>query len=344
MANLIEKLWFQHPPKGGMLFLYGVTWPIFFPLSKLFGYIAKKRREEYRLGKKQAYRAPVPVVVVGNITAGGNGKTPVVVWLVEQLQARGYKPGVVSRGYGGKAPYYPYLVNSDTPASIVGDEPVLIQRRTQAPVAVAPKRAEAVKLLIEQGVNIIITDDGLQHYALERDLELVVIDGQRRFGNEQLIPLGPLREPCSRLNEVDFLICNGGKPQANEAAMSLKPAPLINMKTGLRCDVSQLSDVVAMAGIGHPPRFFNTLSALGVTPIKCQPFADHQAMVEDELIQLAQHGQHLVMTEKDAVKCHGFARDNWWYLPVDAEIDSEHATAIINQIIEVKEKYGSPSA
>ncbi|WP_434144887.1 tetraacyldisaccharide 4'-kinase [Photobacterium leiognathi] len=344
MASLIEKMWFQRPPKGGMLFLYILLWPLFWPLSRLFGVISQNKRQQYSSGKKTAYKASVPVVVVGNITAGGNGKTPVVVWLVEQLQAKGLKPGVVSRGYGGKAPHYPYFVEATTSTDIAGDEPVLIQRRTNAPVAVAPKRSEAVKMLLDHNVDVIITDDGLQHYALERDIEIVVIDGQRRFGNEHLLPLGPLRETCQRLNEVDFLICNGGTAQVNEAAMKLVPTDLINVKTGERRAISTLNDVVAMAGIGHPPRFFTTLNQLGVTPVLCQPFADHQAFEKQTLLDLAQQGQHLVMTEKDAVKCYGFAEENWWYLPVDADIAQPQATDIIKQIIEVKETYGLPSA
>ena len=344
MAAFIEAMWYQSALKGKTRIAYYLLWPLLWPLSQLFGVLSRRKRSQYTTGKKMAYRAPVPVVIVGNITAGGNGKTPVVVWLVEQLLAQGLKPGVVSRGYGGKAPYYPYFVESDTSTDIAGDEPVLIRRRTGVPVAVAPVRSDAVKLLLEHDVDVIITDDGLQHYALARDIELVVIDGKRRFGNQQLLPLGPLRESCQRLNEVDFLICNGGGADANEATMYLAPSALINVKTGARCDASSLSSVVAMAGIGHPPRFFATLNALGVKPVACQPFADHQPFTHQTLLSLAQQGQHLVMTEKDAVKCYPFAEDNWWYLPVDAVISEPQASAIIKQIIEVKEKYGSPSA
>lgn len=197
---MVEKIWFENHPLKYLL------WPLLWPLSLLFGAISKSKRQQYQSGKKQAYKAPVPVVVVGNITAGGNGKTPVVVWLVEQLQQLGYKPGVVSRGYGAKAPRYPLVLDGNTPAKHCGDEPKLIYRRTGAPVAVDPVRAKAVKALLETGVDIIITDDGLQHYALERDIEFVIVDGNRRFGNESLIPLGPLREGVERLAEVDFII------------------------------------------------------------------------------------------------------------------------------------------
>ncbi|PSV01842.1 tetraacyldisaccharide 4'-kinase [Photobacterium kishitanii] len=344
MAALIEAMWYQPVLKGKTRVAYLLLWPLLWPLSLLFGALSRRKRQQYADGKKIAYRAPVPVVIVGNITAGGNGKTPVVVWLVEQLLAQGLKPGVVSRGYGGKAPYYPYFVDHDTSTNIAGDEPVLIRRRTGVPVAVAPVRSDAVKLLLKHDVDVIITDDGLQHYALARDIELVVIDGQRRFGNQHLLPLGPLRESCQRLNEVDFLICNGGKAEINEAAMHLAPSELINIKTGARCAVTSLTAVVAMAGIGNPTRYFATLDALGVKPVVCQPFADHQSFTHQTLLDLAQQGQHLVMTEKDAVKCYPFAEDNWWYLPVDAVISEPQASAIIKRIIEVKEKYGSPSA
>lgn len=334
---MIEKIWFENHPLGWLL------WPLFWPLSKLYAYIAVRRRREYQRGIKSAYRSTVPVVVVGNITAGGNGKTPVVVWLVEALSRIGLKVGVASRGYGGKAPHYPYLVNEETTAEVAGDEPVLIQRRTQASVVVAPVRSDAVKLLEQQGVDIVITDDGLQHYALERDIEIIVIDGQRRFGNQHFIPLGPLREGMQRLAEVDFTICNGTSPKNAEVPMTLQPSQLINLKTGEKRAITDLDDIVAFAGIGHPPRFFNTLKQLDANVVYTQGFVDHQAFKRDEIESLEKKGQHLVMTEKDAVKCRHFAKNNWWYLPVDAVLPLQESQRIINRILEVKEQYGSSS-
>lgn len=334
---MVEKIWFHRHPLGWVLF------PILWPLSRLFKWISEHRRQAYVLGKKASYRAPVPVLVVGNITAGGNGKTPVVIWLVETLQSLGMKPGVVTRGYGGKAENYPLLVELDTPSVQSGDEPSLIKRRTGVPVAVDPVRSQAVKALMKQDVDIIITDDGLQHYALERDIEFVVIDGQRRFGNEHYIPLGPLREGLARLKEVDFLITNGGIAQSKEVAMTLEPSEAVNLKTGETVSVSMLSELVAFAGIGHPPRFFKTLESLGAEVIKTQAFADHQDFTQAELQQLASQGQHLIMTEKDAVKCYLFAEENWWYLPVSAYISSQDQQNIIKKIIEVKSQYGSSS-
>lgn len=259
------------------------------------------------------------------------------MWLVEQLQSKGYKVGVASRGYGGKAPYYPYLLTETTTPDISGDEPVLIKQRTKAEVAVAPVRSEAVKMLEQQGVDFIITDDGLQHYALQRDIELIVIDGKRRFGNQHYIPLGPLREGVERLSSVDFLICNGGEPQENEVSMRLQPSEAINLVTGERRSVSSLSNLVAFAGIGHPPRFFETLNQLKANVVHTQGFEDHKAFEPTEIEQLMQYGEQLIMTEKDAVKCQSFAQLSWWYLPVDATFPEEKAQQILNKIIEVKE-------
>ncbi|MBA5761721.1 tetraacyldisaccharide 4'-kinase [Vibrio sp. 404] len=335
---MIEKIWFENHP-----FKY-LLWPLLWPLSKLFGMISRSRRQSYQTGNKEAYRAPVPVIVVGNITAGGNGKTPVVIWLVEKLQSLGYTPGVVSRGYGAKAPSYPLLVDDLTSTSHCGDEPKLIYKRTKAPVAVDPVRAKAVQALLPLGVDIIITDDGLQHYALERDIEFAVVDGKRRFGNKQLIPLGPLREGLERLKEVDFIINNGGQAEENEAAMTLQPSLAVNLKTREQMPVSQLKQLVAMAGIGHPPRFFNTLKQLGAEPVHCQGFADHQDFQLSQLAELASRGKHLIMTEKDAVKCTECAEENWWYLPVSASFSQHDENRILERIKQTKEHYGSPSA
>ncbi|OEF07691.1 tetraacyldisaccharide 4'-kinase [Vibrio genomosp. F10] len=334
---MIEKIWFNNHPLKYLL------WPVLWPLSQLFLYISTKRRCAFSDGRKKSYRAPVPIVVVGNITAGGNGKTPVVIWLVEKLKQQGFKPGVVSRGYGAKAPNYPLIVESSTPTAHCGDEPKLIKQRTHVPVAVSPVRSEAVKALLPKGVDIIITDDGLQHYALERDIEFVIVDGIRRFGNEQLIPLGPLREKTARLEEVDFVIANGGEPKNSEIGMTLVPSEAINLVTGERACVSTLEKLVAFAGIGHPPRFFNTLKQLDAKLIKTQGFADHQAYQQQELNTLSQYGSNLIMTEKDAVKCRDFATETWWYLPVSAEFEMGNEQRIVEKIKEVMEQYGSSS-
>ncbi|MGK3224762.1 tetraacyldisaccharide 4'-kinase [Enterobacter soli] len=321
---MIARIWSGESP----------LWLLLLPLSWLYGLVSGVISLLYRLGIKRAWRAPVPVVVVGNLTAGGNGKTPVVIWLVEQLKARGIRVGVVSRGYGGKAAKYPLLLTADTLTSEAGDEPVLIYQRTGAPVAVSPVRSEAVQaLLAEHDVQIIITDDGLQHYALARDKEIVVIDGVRRFGNGWWLPAGPMRERASRLKSVDAVIVNGGVAQQGEIPMHLHPGLAVNLQTGERKAVAQLPALVAMAGIGHPPRFFATLEQCGAKLEKRVPLADHQALVPEQVAAFTVPGQTLIMTEKDAVKCRAFAKENWWYLPVDAELSGEQPEQLLKDLI-----------
>lgn len=321
---MIARIWSGESP----------LWRLLLPLSWLYGLVSGAIRLMYRLGLKRAWRAPVPVVVVGNLTAGGNGKTPVVIWLVEQLQKRGIRPGVVSRGYGGKATHYPLLLTADTTTVEAGDEPVLIYQRTGVPVAVSPVRSDAVQaLLAGHAVDIIITDDGLQHYALARDKEIVVIDGVRRFGNGWWLPAGPMRERASRLQSVDAVIVNGGQAKPGEIPMHLQPGMAVNLLTGERKAVEQLPALVAMAGIGHPPRFFATLEQCGARLEKRVPLADHQALVEGQVDALTVPGQSLIMTEKDAVKCRAFAKENWWYLPVDAELSGEQPEHLLKELI-----------
>lgn len=320
---MIERIW------SGSSLLY----LLLLPLSWLYGLVSGLIRLSYRCGLRKSWRAPVPVVVVGNLTAGGNGKTPTVIWLVEQLQQRGYRVGVVSRGYGGKAASYPLVLDEHTTTQQAGDEPVLIYQRTGAPVAISPKRAEAVQALLhQQKLDVVITDDGLQHYALQRDFELVVIDGVRRFGNGWWLPAGPMRERASRLNSVNARIANGGVAQAGEVAMRLQAREAVNIASGARRPAAELPHVVAMAGIGHPPRFFATLEKLGVDVEKEVAFADHQEYQHAQLAALASSEQTLLMTEKDAVKCRIFAQPNWWYLPVDAVLPPDQAESLLQSI------------
>lgn len=330
---MIARIWSGESP----------LWLLLLPLSWLYGLVSGLIRLSYKVGLKRAWRAPVPVVVVGNLTAGGNGKTPVVIWLVEQLTQRGIRVGVVSRGYGGKAERYPLLLTGQTTTAQAGDEPVLIFQRTGATVAVSPVRSEAVQALLSQtDVQMVITDDGLQHYALARDKEIVVIDGVRRFGNGWWLPAGPMRERASRLKSVDAVIVNGGSAQAGEIPMQLRPGLAVNLLTGERRDVAELPNLVAMAGIGHPPRFFSTLEACGARLLNTVPLADHQALSQAQVAGFTAPGQTLIMTEKDAVKCRAFARDNWWYLPVDAELQGEQPERLLQALIALAEE-GSPA-
>lgn len=309
-------------------------WILLLPFSWLYGLISGLIRLSYRLGLKKTWRAPVPVVVVGNLTAGGNGKTPLVIWLVEQLQRHGLRVGVVSRGYGGRAAHYPLVLDASSTTAEAGDEPVLIYQRTGAPVAVSPVRTDAVNALLEQHpLQIIITDDGLQHYRLGRDKEIVVVDGVRRFGNGWWLPAGPMRERADRLKSVDAVITNGGVPHPGEIGMQLQPGQAVNLCSGERRDVSQLANLVAMAGIGHPPRFFATLESCGAVLHKTVALADHQVLSHAQVAALANATDTLIMTEKDAVKCRAFAQDNWWYLPVDARLDEPAANALLQELI-----------
>lgn len=276
----------------------------------------------YRLGLRQAQRLPVPVIVVGNLTVGGSGKTPLVLALIDALRARGWRPGVISRGYAGSATVATRVTINSTPDE-VGDEPCLIQRRSAVPVAVARRRADAGALLLDDNslqLDVLIADDGLQHTALARDLEIAVIDGDRRFGNQRLLPAGPLREPLTRLATLDFRICNGGAAQAGEIPMRL----LTRTVRGLLDPEQQrpLADfaqqrVHAIAGIGNPQRFFRQLQAAGVDVIE-HPFPDHHHYVaadihfDDEL--------PVLMTEKDAVKCAAFASAQHQVVCVDAQL------------------------
>ena len=320
---MIERMW------SGKSWLY----ILLLPLSILYGVITAVRHFGYKTGLLRSWQAPIPVVVVGNLTAGGNGKTPVVIWLVESLTKEGYRIGVVSRGYGGKSEHYPLLLNDETTTASAGDEPVLIWHRTKSPVAVAPIRSDAIKaLLANNSLDVIITDDGLQHYALKRDYEIAVIDGQRRFGNGWWLPAGPMRERAGRLKSVNARIVNGGKSENNEVSMSLEGDMAVNLVSGETRPVNELKSVIAMAGIGHPPRFFNSLQNKGLTLIKTYAFSDHQPYDLQQLVSLTNSDECLLMTEKDAVKCQAFAQANWWYLPVQAQLDDIGAKTILSEI------------
>ena len=292
------------------------------PFSLIFLALLALRHWAYRLGWLRVTRMPVPVVVVGNITAGGTGKTPLVIWLVERLRQAGYCPGIVSRGYGGRtkaaAPVRP-----DSDPAAVGDEPVLLAQRCACPVWVGRRRVEAAQRLLafHPEVDVILSDDGLQHHALGRDIELVAVDGERGFGNGWLLPAGPLREPRARLRSVDAIVVNGGQ---NLARM---PAPQFGMvlaasrfwKLGqpeLAVEPARFAGrvVQAVAGIGNPERFFDTLRQFG---IRAEPHAlsDHHRYRAADI-----PAGTVLMTEKDAVKCAGFGLPDAWALAVDAEV------------------------
>jgi tetraacyldisaccharide 4'-kinase len=293
------------------------------PLSWLFCALASLRRQAYRQGWLRTHRLPVPVIVVGNVTVGGTGKTPLVAWLAEHLARRGRRPGIVSRGYGGRAREWPRPVTADSDPSLVGDEPLLLARRIGCPLWVGPDRVAAARALLAHApCDIIVSDDGMQHYALARDLEIAVIDGDRREGNGRCLPAGPLREPRSRLQQVDLRVCNGPNPAEQEFAMRLEPQGLVNLRDP-RCrqDLAAWGgrEVIAVAGIGNPQRFFALLRSFGMT-VEEKPFPDHHAYRRQDLP--AGDPRPLIMTEKDAVKCRRFARPNDWFVPVRAQLDA----------------------
>lgn len=289
------------------------TWP----LAALYGGVVRLRGIFYRFGWLRSARLPVPVIVVGNLSVGGTGKTPLTIALAEALAARGFHPGVVSRGYGGSRRESLMLGDAPDPAE-VGDEPCLI-RATGVPVAIGRDRPGAARLLLAAGCDVLIADDGLQHYALARDVEICVIDGSRRFGNQRLLPAGPLREPMSRLQRIDLRVCNGGIAEAGEYSMQLHGDVLVALDDGR---VEQLAEwrgqqVHAVAAIGNPRRFFDSLRRAGIDVIE-HAYPDHHAFAPGEL----DFGDQLplLMTDKDAIKCHRFIQPHWWRVPVQAQL------------------------
>ena len=306
---------------------------ILLPLSCLFCFVSKVRASLYRIKFFKAYTAPVPIIVVGNITVGGTGKTPLIIELVNQLQSIGRKPGVISRGYGGIASSWPQLVEKDSTAIQVGDEPKLIHERTACPVSVGPNRQRDIELLLSKhNCDVILSDDGLQHYALQRDIEIVVVDAQRKFGNGFCLPAGPLRERQSRLQQVDLVLLNGG--ESSQLSFDLLPTfcEPINRPNVKDKALSEFAGktVHAIAGIGNPPRFFNMLRALDIQVIEHE-FADHASIEESDI--LFNDDLPVLMTEKDAVKCADFDLLNHWSVPVAAQI-SESAQKQLDQLFQ----------
>ena len=287
------------------------------PLAALYGGVIRLRRTLYRSGWLRSERLPVPVVVIGNLTAGGTGKTPLAIAVAASLREHGYRPGVVSRGHGG-AQREPLLLGDAPDPQQVGDEPCLI-RASGVPVAVGRDRPAAARLLLDAGCDVVVADDGLQHYALARDVEICVIDGARRFGNGHLLPAGPLREPLDRLRSVDLRVCNGGNAEAGEYLMQLRGDEAVALQGGERRALVSFAaqPVHAVAAIGNPKRFFDSLRACGIEVIE-HAFADHHAFSAAEL-DFADD-RPLLMTDKDAVKCQSFAQPNWWRVPVRAEL------------------------
>ena len=327
------------------------------PLSALFTVLAALRRGLFFIRLRRTYRAPVPVVVVGNVTVGGTGKTPTVLGLVRLLQQAGYRPGIVSRGYGGTGPF-PMLVTTDSKPEVCGDEPVMLAKLSGVPVAVAPKRAKAVRLLLaenqglaENQVDIVIADDGLQHYALGRDIEIAVVDGERGLGNGWRLPAGPLRESARRLRKVDWVIVNGAefttvgqygerlklKPQQRSAkmiAMQLEPAGWHRVLDHKEIATPTGENALAIAGIGNPERFFKVVMDQAIDLQETRVFPDHYQYAANDFYKVS-NSTPILMTEKDAVKCAAFARPHWYYLKVVARFSNHFEAQFLARVAQL---------
>ncbi len=319
----LERHWYRITPLHLLLL----------PASFVFRLVVAIRRALYRTGILSGEKLPVPVIVVGNITVGGSGKTPLTLWLARQLLDNGWHPGIICRGYGGTAAS-PQAVHPSSDPEAAGDEAVLMAQRKLCPVWAGRDRIAAARKLL--GANpecdVILSDDGLQHYRLRRDVEIAVVDGVRRSGNGFLLPAGPLREPPSRLAGVDAVAVNGGMAAAGEFSMQLEGTCFYNL---LNPDISaQAADfhgmsLHAIAGIGHPQRFFAHLNKMGLAA-ESHPFPDHHRYAPGDLAYAG--ADAILMTEKDAVKCAAFANENFWVLRVDAQVDPSLTQHILERI------------
>lgn len=330
VENWIQNQWYK----------WSVWQLLLIPFSLIFWLLSTLRRVMYRLKLLRSFRVSVPVIVVGNISVGGTGKTPCVLWLVKYLQQQGWRPGIVSRGYGGQVTRPLKVMPQGNPVEL-GDEPVLLARRSGCPVWVGRDRVAAAQALLEShpDCNVLVSDDGLQHYRLARDVELAIVDGARLFGNRMLLPAGPLRESISRLDTVDAVVVNqsGTATEAvgkfgQEFSMQLQGQVLYNLShPGEQINVKSMQgkQLHAVAGIGYPERFFTHLRQLGLV-FEAHSFPDHYAYQKDDLC--FQNSDAILMTEKDAVKCAGLGLENAWVLVVDAVIDHALGVKIIEKL------------
>lgn len=311
---------------------------LMFPVSMLYCVVMSLRREAYESGLLKTHNIALPVIVVGNLSVGGTGKTPLVIWIARQLARKGLKPAVISRGYGGRAKEYPMPVYADTPAALCGDEPAMIARSLGCPVVIDPDRVAAANWLVERSLcDVIISDDGLQHLTLGRDLELAVITSDRVAGNGFCLPAGPLRESAARLESVDVVISRNRGSTLTSHYMDLIPgecARLDNPAMRLPLSAFWKSPIHAIAGIGNPEGFFESLTTAGLEIIP-HPFPDHydyapvDISFDDDL--------PVLMTEKDAVKCSDFANRHCWAVTVSVEGDEGILESIMKKITEIND-------
>lgn len=324
------------------------------PLEWLFCFFSGRRKKKL---EKNAYQCPVPLIVVGNISVGGTGKTPAIIELVQFLQAQGMSPGVVSRGYGRNTSPSTLFVTQQSTATQVGDEPLLIFRSTACPIAVANHRQSAIEdLLAHYHCDVILSDDGLQHYSMARDLEIIMIDGLRMLGNRHLLPVGPLRESPKRLHEARWILVNQlDATQSvflnryrNACAVKIVPTGLRHIKTGETFPLEKLQtldNIVAMAGIGNPQKFFRSLEMLISEPSSLKnkiEFPDHHCFTAEDFFGFENHT--LIMTEKDAVKCASWLGNNAYSLLITLDIPNEFYNELLTSIKELIEKSAGRSS
>jgi len=324
VATLLNRIWYGNSP------LRWALWPV----SGVYLALARLRRTAYRRGWRPAVETAVPVIVVGNVSVGGTGKTPFVIWLAGQLTQRGRKVGIVTRGYRGKGTVWPQAVTRDSDPAEVGDEPVLLARRTGCPVVAGPDRVACVEALLENHrLDVVISDDGLQHYRLARAFEIAVVDGTRGMGNGLCLPAGPLREPPSRLQEVDAIVVNGpGFGHAGVFRAEAVVTKVYGLKGGTERTLESFraERVHAVAGIGNPQRFFDLLIDAGLD-VEGHPLDDHAEITLDDLT-FDEPGAVLI-TEKDAVKCEHLQPDGVWCVVVDFEFDADTAARLMRLIL-----------
>jgi tetraacyldisaccharide 4'-kinase len=357
--RILTRLWYSKNP---WIF-------VLLPLSYIYLSAFKIHKLLYALNIKKIFKSPVPVIGIGNITVGGTGKTPFTIELAKLLLHAGYKPGIISRGYKGRAKEFPKPVTAKSDPDLVGDEPVLIAQRTNCPVVVAPKRSEAVMMLLrDYECDVILADDGLQHHALNKDMEIILIDAKRQYGNGFCLPAGPLREPISRLSSATFLVASGSSAKQDDTRSSvasgssakqddtrssvangssakqgyttfLKLDKIYNLKNhhlNFTPSYYQNKTIHAISGIGHPEQFFESLRNLGLNIIE-HSFPDHHRFQKKEFM-FCKNDDIVIMTEKDAVKCHHFATDNYWVLSVNAVISEPFIRDFMVKIKELIKK------
>ncbi|WP_111979473.1 tetraacyldisaccharide 4'-kinase [Algibacillus agarilyticus] len=312
-----------------------ITW-LLLPLSGLFFLLSSLRRLLFRFNLLSTFHPGIPVIIVGNISVGGTGKTPFTLWLVKLLKSMGLKPAIVSRGYQANIKTFPHLLSSKDTAEQVGDEPLLLFEKAQVPVVIAPQRTKAAAFITQYtNCNIIISDDGLQHYALDRDLEVILIDGNRQLGNGFLLPAGPLREGKWRIKDHDLTLYSGINDRPNH--MQIKPQAPINLLDPNRVFSNLSGAVVAVSAIGNPQRFYQSLAECGIDIDQKIEFIDHHQYQKTDFSQL--YDQCIIMTEKDAVKCRHFATENYWYLPISAVVSDSFTSTLQNKIQGLVKKY-----